>query len=885
MGNFFNDQDALQMTILFFIRTFLFYETDDATVSYIEFNMVEDGRYEQYPWGKISFNKLLSSLRKDFFVEKKLYRLGGMPHVLNVWMYECCSEVDKDIACRIGNGIPRICNWFVVGTKPKFEKFMNGMFSKYAYTNISPTVDELKCLQLPNHDGMDLKDSVSSTLQSTSCRQPIKVDHKCKMSAGSLLLDDFDDFTTQPPLVLLNRTKAKSDITLAPPSKRRKTNTEQKESMTDQEKIEGYTSVKEVNKEPSGTSNTITDPINEEAPHKPSLMDFDEQTPTAEQNPLAVESVCESTQKINVSRGTYHEKILMKVDMNAIESLVKTFVDKRFDDIEALMKKHHEEMKKQHEEMICGKNEPHDDDLGTSKEHPTDVPEMNDDENDVYTGDHKQDENPSNESSYKFNFDDPDFRRQTIEVQNVQNESETEVKNVAFQHSINNTMDDFSSPESTNTISTDSSQESIDNIIAGIFTPVIAMKMKSASPTEMNDNECQIHDTRFQSDLPEVELGKQDAIKTRAPRNKKRTTIFRSPFTTEFGSSCKGKESATVDFPRKHPFDGYLISDEMPMGLIEEYCDWIVEGLLKFHEKNSLDFVVVQPDSKNWFYTMSQPNTCWNDEHVDVIFYYLRKKSKQQKNQEYRYTTVNCLFKTYIDATYKRYIEDAAGDSLSTQDDYKKMSFVASYEGALINIIKGFNIPAALSWHLVDEVYIPVNCDENFHWVLAVISLKKRCIRVYDSMLSSQPREPSHEIKRLSVMLPTYIRCSGLLENTERTVWSSLEAYKDKISKVAGDLNDTPFDVEYVEDIAQQVSGSLDCGILVEAYAEFLSDQIQISSSNLDAEYLRRRYATFLWNYGVKKAKKIYSSDHDDPPRVRSFYVPPTDTSNILAIE
>ncbi|PHT90850.1 hypothetical protein T459_05963 [Capsicum annuum] len=105
------------------------------------------------------------------------------------------------------------------------------------------------------------------------------------------------------------------------------------------------------------------------------------------------------------------------------------------------------------------------------------------------------------------------------------------------------------------------------------------------------------------------------------------------------------------------------------------------------------------------------------------------------------------------------------------------------------------------------------------------------------------------------------------------------------MSNVAGDLNDTPFDVEYVEDIAQQVSGSLDCGVFMTGYEEFLSDQMQIPSSNLDAEYLRKRYATLLWNYEVKKAKKIYSSDHDDPPRVRPFYVPPTDESNILAIE
>ncbi|KAF3667544.1 hypothetical protein FXO37_09979 [Capsicum annuum] len=513
--------------------------------------------------------------------------------------------------------------------------------------------------------------------------------------------------------------------------------------MIDQEKIKGHRYVKEVNEPPSGTSNTIIDPINEEAPHESSLIDFGEQTPTAEQNPSVVESGRESTQKINTSGGTYHEQVLMKVDMNAIESLVKTYIvieiDSSNKDVE--------------------KNKTHGDDLGTPKEHSKDFPEK---------------------------------------------ESETDVKNDAFQHSIDNTIADFSSPVSCTMVSSKAFQELIDNIIAGMPTPIVAMIVNS-------------DDLSQKFNLPDLSL---------------QTTNVEDP------NELKLK-------------DNHYKANRSEIGF------------------SSLDFVVTQPDSKNWFYTMSQPNTCWNDE-----------KSKQQKDQEYRYTTVNCLFKTYIDATYKRYFEYAAGDSISTQDDYKKTCFVASNEGALINIIKGFNIPAALPCHLVDDVYVPVNYDENFHRVLVVISLKKRCIRVYDSMLSSQHREPSYKIKRLSEMLPTYISYSGLLENTERTVWSSLESYKDKMSNVDGDLNDTPFDVEYVKAIAQQ-----DCGVFIAAYAEFLSDEMQIPSSNLDVEYLRKRYETLLWNYGVKKAKKIYSSDHDDPPRVRPFYVPPTDESNILAIE
>ncbi|KAM3340857.1 hypothetical protein P3S68_028492 [Capsicum galapagoense] len=189
------------------------------------------------------------------------------------------------------------------------------------------------------------------------------------MTVGSLLLDDFDNFTIPTPLGLLTRSKSKSDISLAPSSKRKKTDTEQRESVTDQEKIKDQPSVEEVNESPSGISNTITDPINEEAPYEPSLMDFGERTPPAERNPPVVESGRKSTQKINVSGGTYPKQVLMKFDMNAIESLVKKYVvieiDSSNKDVE--------------------KNETHGDDLGTPKEHPKDVPEKNNDGNVVYT--------------------------------------------------------------------------------------------------------------------------------------------------------------------------------------------------------------------------------------------------------------------------------------------------------------------------------------------------------------------------------------------------------------------------------------------------------------------------------------------------------------------
>ena len=166
-------------------------------------------------------------------------------------------------------------------------------------------------------------------------------------------------------------------------------------------------------------------------------------------------------------------------------------------------------------------------------------------------------------------------------------------------------------------------------------------------------------------------------------------------------------------------------------------------------------------------------------QHIDVIFYYLRKKSKQRSMDQYRYTTVNCLFKSHINKAYSRYYNSHADDTISTQEHMFRAAAVSVHERSIINIINGFSIPAALPWHLVDEVYIPINCDENFHWVLAVVVLKERLIRVYDSTSGSRKRVHFTDIKKLSQILPNYLHDSGFFEKKERTDWAASDAYKD----------------------------------------------------------------------------------------------------------
>ncbi|PHU04021.1 hypothetical protein BC332_24843 [Capsicum chinense] len=157
-----------------------------------------------------------------------------------------------------------------------------------------------------------------------------------------------------------------------------------------------------------------------------------------------------------------------------------------------------------------------------------------------------------------------------------------------------------------------------------------------------------------------------------------------------------------------------------------------------------------------------------------------------------------------VDVTATAEEHNITVDNPSTASKYEEKvepPEVSRNEGCLINIIKDFSISAGLPWHLVDEVYIPINYGDKFHWVLAVVVLKKRRIRVYDLILRRRRSGPSSKIQKLAKILPTYLYISGFLDQKFRTDWSTIKAYRDKKAN--------PFDVQYIDGIAQQTIGSL----------------------------------------------------------------------------
>ncbi|KAH0696489.1 hypothetical protein KY290_013861 [Solanum tuberosum] len=123
-------------------------------------------------------------------------------------------------------------------------------------------------------------------------------------------------------------------------------------------------------------------------------------------------------------------------------------------------------------------------------------------------------------------------------------------------------------------------------------------------------------------------------------------------------------------------------------------------------------------------------------------------------------------------------------------------------------------------------------------------------------------------------MLASYLMDSGFFEKTKRTNFGDCDAYKDNNF---GSLLEAqvPFMVEFAQDIKQQKSDSLDRGLYVAIFAEYLSDQIETSRVDFLPEYLRKRYGALLWSYGSEKAKGAYVSENDDLSKPKGVVTPP----------
>ncbi|PHT46278.1 hypothetical protein CQW23_15436 [Capsicum baccatum] len=129
-------------------------------------------------------------------------------------------------------------------------------------------------------------------------------------------------------------------------------------------------------------------------------------------------------------------------------------------------------------------------------------------------------------------------------------------------------------------------------------------------------------------------------------------------------------------------------------------------------------------------------------------------------------------------------------------------------------------------------------------------------------MLQAQVLQLTHsidrsQIKKLADIIPLCLQDCDFYNKKEIDLQKH-SRYKDK------DYSDL-FDVIFEENLPQQPSGSLDCGLFMVTYAECLSYGHKIIAIEFDPNALRTRYAVLLWDYGIRKQEANAHSDVEAP--------------------
>ncbi|XP_062080672.1 uncharacterized protein LOC133785456 [Humulus lupulus] len=249
----------------------------------------------------------------------------------------------------------------------------------------------------------------------------------------------------------------------------------------------------------------------------------------------------------------------------------------------------------------------------------------------------------------------------------------------------------------------------------------------------------------------------------------------------------------------------------------------VVKGLCPLDDKigELTDFVIVQE-----FY------------HVDVVFYYLRKKGMYRDSTVLKFTTTDTTFQKRIEVIYDSF--------LKKNRDHEVMNC----NHVVAEVMMGFGLSRNKSWLQVDHDLFPILVKNENHWLLAILSFKDRLIHVYNTFSCDRKDHVALlTIEPFCVLLPTYLSIIGFYERTD--IDFSSKPY-------VGRPQAGSFEVVMDDDIP---SGSpIDSAIYMFSFAEYFIGGKEIPRCDFDVECHRSRLAYLLYSYAMGKQECGYES-------------------------
>uniref|UniRef100_M1DFA0 Ulp1 protease family, C-terminal catalytic domain containing protein n=1 Tax=Solanum tuberosum TaxID=4113 RepID=M1DFA0_SOLTU len=290
------------------------------------------------------------------------------------------------------------------------------------------------------------------------------------------------------------------------------------------------------------------------------------------------------------------------------------------------------------------------------------------------------------------------------------------------------------------------------------------------------------------------------------PRNRNPGKYDTSPY-IQLSEGESSSRRVPILFCIKHPFESHN-GFEVAAELIDQFNKWVFKDVssrrgrksayskLKDSFEPQMDFGVVKVAEKDFFNIMVKPGRPWEDGRES-----------------------NCDMR-----------------SISPDHDVGQC-------------IRGFKLLANIPWDSVDDVIIPVNISEKFHYFFVVFRIKLRCLHVYDSMKggSVHTKKVNEAVGKLATIIPLFF-------TSKRFYGKRLELYANKLPKYVHKSQSNPLDIKHMTHAPQQEDSSNDCGLYTCLFAEYISNDVfYMRSIDIDAKYHRQRYATILWHYGKTK--------------------------------
>ncbi|KAH0698033.1 hypothetical protein KY289_015515 [Solanum tuberosum] len=344
----------------------------------------------------------------------------------------------------------------------------------------------------------------------------------------------------------------------------------------------------------------------------------------------------------------------------------------------------------------------------------------------------------------------------------------------------------------------------------------------------------------YQKNRTHVDQNKKKVTPKKRGRKKNPEKLITSPYTKFFET--------------KHPFS-YATGGDNESDLIDSFTKWLYMGTKKRGKKpytDALDvisttFKLVTPRYLNGSETFVNLVCCnityW---HIDVIFYYLRKKGKYEANSNVQFTITDCVFKTKITTSFFQLC-----DAHENKKNYKVKD-----SDDIARYIYGRRLLVSTLWDRVDYIIFPLNIKGGCHWIFVVFDIGQRSLEVYDSFPARDGVnfEVKNIVEMLSIVLPYYLSVVKFYDKRPELKVTPKYSGIDQLEKIEFHF--------ITKSVPRQQDDSLDCGVFVAAFAEFVSNGQHILNQQVKADILRKRFGAILWEYARRKqASDLQSED------------------------